>query len=375
MSNMGRSDVYAADGIPNIRIAFEKAGGQPKGWLSDYFINADKERVFYARIPALNTDGKPPRGSVVVTTGYNDSVYNNYDEISNWQTRGYDVYAMDWASQGASQRNPDHPNRPSSRPLDKHVRDMDQFVREVIQPEAQKPLILSTHSMGGAIGALYLREHPNVFTKAILGAPMLDLDTSILPREWFKKISHVANDMGLRNTSLPNWRNTLYRIKNFEHVKDLIRPSETLSNVFTGSSGNNFRPYELKLPTWGWVESAYQAMDRIKDKGFFKPIKTEILFVSAGQDELVDNDAIARAARETPNARHLHLETSQHSVWNASPENKARLWSEIDHMVGISSRTASATPLEPAGGQGSRYAQNPFASGAAFSPSFSPAAG
>ena len=341
MTNMRKSDVYAADGLPDIRTAFEKAGGQPTGWRSDYFLNEDNERVFYARIPALNTGGKPPRGSVVVTTGYNDSVYNNYDEIANWQKRGYDVYAMDWASQGASQRNPAHPNRPSSRPLDKHVRDLDTFVREVVQPEAQKPLILSTHSMGGAIAALYLRDHPGVFSKAVLGAPMLDLNTSFLPREWFKKISHVANDVGLRNTSLPNWRHALYRVKNFEHVKDLIRPSDTLTQIFTGSTANDFTPYELKLPTWGWVESAYRAMDRIKEDDFFKPVQTEILFVSAGHDELVNNRAIDRAVKDAPYARHLRLENSEHSIWNNTPENKTQLWGAIDNMLGTSNPTAA----------------------------------
>lgn len=313
---------FSKDGLPQIREDFKKARQQPEGWTSDYFKNADQENIFYAKIPALPF-GTPARGSVVLTTGYTDSIYNNYDSIREWQKRGYNVYAMDWASQGFSQRNPDHPNRPSSRPLTYHVRDLDQFIHHVVEPQANRPLILSTHSMGGAIAALYFKEHPNVFDKAVFAAPMLDLDTSILPREWFKNIAFVAKNIGLKNMSLPNWRDTIYSLKNLGKI----------SNTFTSAANDDYKPYELKLPSWGWVSSAYAAMDKTGKSGFFSDIKTDILFVSAGHDELVDNDVIARAAKEAPNGYLLHLSGAQHSVWSASPEDRSALWKNIDNFL------------------------------------------
>lgn len=346
---------FDKNGIPQIRSAFEKAGSLPDGWKSDYFVNSNQEKIFYAKAPAKLRDGETPRGSVVLTTGYNDSIFNNTDTISEWQKRGFDVYAMDWASQGASQRNAKNPNLPSARPLDYHVRDLDQFVRHVVEPQAEKPLILSTHSMGGAIGALYMQKHPDIFTKAVLGAPMLDLDTSILPRSWFNNIAKVANDIGLKNTSLPSWRDKLYEIKNFNpFAKKSDDAPGGLSSVFA-KARDGFKPYELKLPTWGWVESAYESMNKLNKPDFYNGIKTDILFVSAGRDELVDNKAIKRASERADNARLLNLPESQHGVWNSSPENKTRLWNEIDHLLEgrdmqpqIASRPASKpVPYQP----------------------------
>ena len=341
------SNEFDKNGIPSLRTAFEKAGALPEGWTSDYFINAHQEKIFYAKIPAKTGAGETPRGSVVLTTGYNDSIFNNTDTIREWQKRGFDVYAMDWASQGASQRNPLHPDRPSSRSLDYHVRDLDQFVRHIVEPQAEKPLILSTHSMGGAIGALYMQKYPDMFTKAVLGAPMLDLDTSILPRSWFKTIANVANNTGLKNTSLPNWREALYNIKNFNPFAKHDDKPQDLNKVFATAS-DGFKPYELAVPTWGWVKSAYSSMDKLNQKDFYKGIKTEILFVSAGHDELVDNKAVKSASHRAEKGRLLNLSEAQHGVWNSSSADKAQLWNEIDNMIdGLAPRIQTAQKSAP----------------------------
>ncbi len=322
---------FSKDGLPQIREDFAKARQQPSGWASSYFRNADQEKIFYAKIPA--SSGIPVQGSVVLTTGYGDSIYNEYDTIREWQKRGYDIYAMDWASQGFSQRNPAHPNRPSSRPLSYHVRDLDQFVHHVVEPQADRPLILSTHSMGGAIAALYLKEHPDVFDKAVLAAPMLDLDTSILPRQCFKNLAHIAKNIGLKNMSLPNWRDIIYDLKNFGRGK--------LSDTFSTAANDDYKPYELKLPTWGWVDSAYAAMDKTAKPDFFKDIRTQILFVTAGHDELVDNKIITIAAKAAPNGHLLHLPDAQHSIRSASTLDDAVLWKNIDALLHNSNQIIS----------------------------------
>ncbi len=322
---------YTKDGVPIIKTAFDTASYQPHGWTSGYFINKSHEKIFYSRTPAEG----PVQGTVVLTTGYNDSVYYFYDTIHEWQKRGYDVYAMDWAGQGASQRDPDHPDIPSTRPLSYHVRDLDQFINQIVKPHAEKPLILSTHSMGGHIGALYMKEHPDTFDKAILAAPMLDLNTSILPRKVFHDLAHVAGQLGFKNSSLPNWRDFLYRLQTASALPpNDLREDMSLSGKLRETFHQALQPYDLKLPTWGWVDSAYDSIEKVTKKGFFKNIKTDILFVTAGRDELVDNKAILKASKEAPHARVLDLPTSRHGVWESSTNNLAKLWSTIDDFTG-----------------------------------------
>ncbi len=323
---------YIKDGVPLIQVAFDTATYQPPGWTSNYFTNASNEKIFYAKIPAQLPPGEKPRGSVVLTTGYNDSIYYYYDTIGEYQKRGFDIYAMDWASQGASEHNQKHFDRPSTRPLSMHARDLDRFVTEIVQPVADRPLILSTHSMGGHIAALYLKDHPGVFDKAIIAAPMLDLNTSVLPRDWFHNLAHTASSVGLKNSPLPNWRDTLFKLQNFNPFRPDNKPDEpqTLSSKFREA----MKDYQLSLPTWGWVDNAYDSIKTVTKPGYFKDVKTEILFVSAGKDELVDNNAIARAAKEAPNGHLLHLPTSRHGVWETGAQNQATLWNEIDRFTG-----------------------------------------
>jgi lysophospholipase len=317
--------VFSTDGIPNLRAIFESANKQPTGWKNDYFRNADGETIFYATVPGKG----PSRGSVVLTTGYGDSIFNYYDTIREFQTRGFSIYAMDWASQGFSQRNPAHPDRPSSRPLDIHVRDLDLFVETIVRPEADAPLILASHSMGGHIGALYLKRHPEVFDSAILAAPMLDLNTSILPKTVFRNLADFMRKIGLGDTSLPNWRGALYRIQS----GDIFSPPQVVAGFDDGDP--QFKPYELKLPSWAWVDNAYDTIDRINGKDFFRDIPAKILFVAAGRDELVDNRSIENAARAVPDARLLTLDTARHGIWQSSLDDRQKLWRQIDALLGV----------------------------------------
>ena len=62
-----------------------------------------------------------------------------------------------------------------------YVEDLKMFLDKIVVKD-NTDLYLYAHSMGGAIGAMFLEKYTGYFKKAILSAPMLEIDTGKYPK-------------------------------------------------------------------------------------------------------------------------------------------------------------------------------------------------
>ena len=322
-----------ASGDTKLAATFNLARIYPKGWESGSFSNDEGRNIYYLKAAPLG----PKAGTVVFTTGYGDSINFHYDAIHNWQTRGYEVYAMDWINQGLSDReNPNHINDSNDRLLTRHAQDLEKFVNDVVPKDTTRPLLLSSHSMGGHIAMIYMKNNPNKFDGAVLAAPMLDLNTSFLPRPILKAIATTLTALGLGNIPIPDWRPLLTRIKETsQNLRDLVKTPEelSLSRASQEQVRALFKPIEIDLPNWKFIRRAYPSLDDMRSEDYFDDIKTPVLFVAAGKDELVSNDAIRFAAQQLPRGHLFELPDSAHGIWNDSDRNHTLLWNRIESFA------------------------------------------
>ena len=314
--------------------AFNLARFYPAGFKSGSFRNDEGRDIFYLK---ASPEGQS-KGRVVVTPGYGDSVNFHYDAIRKWQERGFEVYAMDWIGQGVSDReDPARIQSPNDRLMIRHMLDLQKFVEEVVPSKGPGPLILSTHSMGGHIGMLHLKHFPGVFDAAVMGAPLLDLNTSILPRSVFKGIVKAANALGFDDNPLPNWRHLINRVTAAsENIRNLTEHNpEDLSLSEQGQLRMRelLKDAEVGLPTWGFLRRIYPSLEEMRRDDYFDDINTPVLIVAAGMDELIRNKALAFAAKELPNGHLLEAPLSGHGVWNGTEKHKTLLWNGVDKFV------------------------------------------
>lgn len=197
--------------------------------------------------------------------------------------------------------------------------DLKKFVETVV-PKDGVPTVLVTHSMGGNINMQLLKYMPHTFDGAIMAAPMLDLNTSILPRFVFKGIVKAMEKLGFGDSSLPDWRNLINRVKNTSaNIQDLTsREPEKLSLTEQAQLRVRelLRPTDIELPTWSGIRAFYPAMDEMRRDDYYKDIATPVLLLAGGRDELVSNKAIFNAAAALPHGYALELPKTGHDVWN-----------------------------------------------------------
>ncbi len=246
---------------------------------SGSFSAFDKTEIYYEYFLAQN-----PKASVIIVHGLSEFTRKFYELSYYFLNEGYNVFIFDQRCHGLSGRLTDiiellHVDR-----FDDYVLDLEQFIEEIVLPTSNQPIYIYSHSMGGAISALFLEKRPEVIKKAVFAAPMLEPTVSQVPQyvgRWavrFGKIFLGSKKKfllsGEFNPEAPYKKEYDPSRNRFEHNMKMRR-----ENVY----------YQSTPMTFGWVCGALTVKFKILRKSRLKRIQTPILLLSAEKDKTVEN--------------------------------------------------------------------------------------
>ena len=235
-----------------------------------------------------------------------------------------------------------------------YLADAEVFIREVVkldeQEDAQK--ILLAHSMGGAIGTLYLQRHPLQFDKAVFSAPLIRLPSNVdnrLIRAGNRAKITLAPDAcaGIFTDCL--WTSEFQEeidvcTIDAEAAKaSLIDPETTsryshdakkVAEIECWISSNRPAVPSLGLggPTSGWLRATYDATDRLNAKKL--DLQTPLLIIGGGQDRTVSNVGQADFCDvDNPQCCRIEFADAGHELLIESELLKKRFFKEFDAFV------------------------------------------
>jgi lysophospholipase len=222
------------------------------------------------------------KATVVVVNGRTES-YMKYQELAYELTQqGFRVLMFDHRGQGLSARLTDNPHKGHINNFQQYVDDMHQLISNVLlADQGKQPLYLLGHSMGGAISTLYLEQHPDVFQKAALSAPMLGINGKLLYDEM--DACRLASVVSVFSTQ---------GYAGFTEKPYSEGPFET--NELTGSQPRyqwmqtlyqDNPQLQLGGATWGWLEQACAVLPQMQQHA--AAIKTPVLLMQAELDSIV----------------------------------------------------------------------------------------
>ena len=90
-----------------------------------------------------------------------------------WNARGYDFYAVDLRKYGRSLRPHQTPNFVTD--LREHFPDLDAAMHRVVERDGHDEVVISAHSTGGLISALWANERRPKVAGMVLNSPWLDM--------------------------------------------------------------------------------------------------------------------------------------------------------------------------------------------------------
>ena len=271
------------------------------------------------------------RGTVVHAAGRAEFLEKNAETIYRLHRMGFAVYAFDWRGQGLSSRMLKNRHKGFVATFDDYINDLDQFARQIVSPDRPGTKILLAHSMGGNIGLQYLHRAPEVFDRAVMVSPMFGINTFPLPRKWARILAAKAVDAGFSDRYIPgagDYRTAGHCFagnaltsdpKRFfdEHREIRENPDLALGGV-----------------TFGWLNAAFDAIERIDSQGFAEAVDTPILLVSGSRDRVVDQKAHARICRRLPFCRFLQIRDARHEILKETDSLQRVFWQAFERFTG-----------------------------------------
>lgn len=249
-------------------------------------------------------------GSIVISSGRIEG-YLKYKEVlfDLYQNR-YSVFILDHRGQGLSGRMSDNPHQGYVQDYQQYVDDLKTFYSQIVVPNSQHQPLLLGHSMGGAIGTLYLATYPDDFAKAAFTSPMYGIKTP-LPLWLAKALINTGQTLNHWFASRP-WY--------FIGQGDYLAVPFALNMLTNSKSRYQFfrQEYEqepkLQLGgvTFDWLDASITAMNRIAEQA--NQIESQILVLQAGNDMVVENQAQDHVCARLPHCQLQVIAKAKHEL-------------------------------------------------------------
>lgn len=267
------------------------------------------------------------RACVVLMAGRAEFIEKYFEVVDDLQSRGLSVAMMDWRGQGLSERLLPARERGHVDDFAAFRADLRLFTEEIVAKRFASRLILMTHSMGGAPGLGLLADGYDRFCAAVLCAPMTKLVASPTKMTLYRILSRAACMLGAARHSIPGAE---------EHSMSFE------GNVLTSDAERHARFRDLQLaapsaiirdPTYGWLYAAVEAMDDLHRPHRFDRLKTPVLIISAGNDQLVDSRDHDLLAQQSPLIRRVVIKGALHEIMMEVDHIRAAYWREFDAFI------------------------------------------
>lgn len=251
------------------------------------------------------------KANIVICHGFGEVTEKYYELIYYFIKERYSVFIMEHRGHGRSERLGIDNSQINVEKFDYYVEDFKKFIDDIVIPNSNdKSLLLFAHSMGGAIGTIFLEKYTNYFNGAILSSPMHEINTGKVPKILANIISNAIKLCGMELRYLPG--QAPYR----EQRKFVGRSTscrERYEYLYEKISNN--RQYHSGGASVLWyLESVKATKELMKKKNASKVITPTLLF-QAECDTRVIPKAHNKFASYASNCKLVHLKKSKHEPY------------------------------------------------------------
>ncbi|WP_035790612.1 alpha/beta fold hydrolase [Butyrivibrio sp. FC2001] len=239
---------------------------------------------------------------------------------------GLGFYFLEQRGHGYSEGKMKEPDVVYIDDYNTYVEDFHVFMDKVVMPAtSEMKRILIAHSMGGAVGTLFLESYQGYFDRTILSSPMLKMK-SVPSKLVIILIRIYAFLFGKRKSMAP-------RQKHFD-AKPVFETSSAQSRArydYMFEMRLKDEHYQTYGAAIGWGLASYKVHDRI-----FKNtsrLTLPITVFTAGQDHLIDPDGYREFAAKVPHAKIIAFENSRHEIFNATEETRNEYFRQVLEIV------------------------------------------
>ena len=192
-----------------------------------------------------------------------------------------------------------------------YIKDLKTFLDSIVVPNLNdRKLYLFAHSMGGAIGALFLEKHNNYFEKAILNCPMMEIDTGKYPKIVSKIVSKLFCTIGMGNKYL-------FGHRPFNSKPDFINSATSSRKRYDSYFNKQLEHKELQTSggSFNWLNQAFKGIKELLKEENIQNIKADVLLFQAGKDTFVKPNGHNKFVSLAKNCEFVRFEDAKHEIY------------------------------------------------------------
>ena len=266
-----------------------------------------------------------PRGTVLVLHGFTENAYKYSELIYSLVRNRFDVVAYDQRGHGRSGRA-EGISDPSVTHVDRfedYVEDL-AAVCETVLGSLPKPWTLFSHSMGGAVSALFLEQHPDVFSAASLCAPMIAPNTGGIP-------SGLSGCLARTLCLFGQGKKRPFFMKPYQGPEDFETSCATDFGRFTWYDSVKYgnKEYRNSVPSCRWIAESVAVTGKILAPGAPESIRCPVLLSTADRDYSVLPDPQKEFIDRVPKGRRIFVKDSRHEIFRSVNAVFFPWWHEI----------------------------------------------
>jgi len=302
----------------------------PQGCQALWLRAADGTRLRTIVWTALFAGISNVRGTVFLFGGRTEYAEKYYEVIGELIARGFCVATVDWRGQGLSERALADPRKGHVGDYVEFDSDLRAFMGE-IAPSMPRPWIGLAHSMGGNILTRAMHDRSDMFAAVVLTAPMLGLRLgNRYVAAAVKAAAVIGNSIGLADHYVPGASSRANDEVPFEQnilthdgARYEIHQSQIRTEPALGLGG----------ATYGWLAASLRSIRKVLNAKYLSAIRTPLLIFQAGDDQLIDRDALAFVTKHIVGAEMIRIEGSHHEIMIETDDIRAQFWAGFDDFI------------------------------------------
>ena len=265
-----------------------------------------------------------PKGVIVISHGFTESIQKFTESIYYMLQAGYEVWGLDHRGHGYSFRANNNPFVVHADHFRDYVLDLKHLTEKRVKPAAGKlPVYLYCHSMGGCIGAWIIERYPKLFDKAVLSSPMLGLSFGKIPVPLVYAGAKLKSLHGRR--AEPVHPTNEFEEEDFENSCD----SSACRYHFYFQKRLADRKLQTRTASLGWGMESAKACARVTSGFWASRIRIPVLLCQAGNDTVVKNDSQLKFLRHVPKAEFFRMPNMKHELYMTDSDMLIQYWERI----------------------------------------------
>lgn len=270
-----------------------------------------------------------PVGTVLIVHGFTENICKYSELIYSLVHHDYSVVAYDQRGHGRSGRAEGLPH-PSVTHVDRfedYVEDLEMICDAVLR-SCPKPWKILAHSMGGAVTALYLEKHHDVFSSAVLCSPMISPNLGGIPAFVVKPFCFAACLFG-RGKQYPFFRKPYAGPEAFE-TSCATDPERFAWYDAVKAARVEF---QNSVPSYGWIKESVAVTGKILAPGAPESISCPVLLSAADMDTAVMPEPQKAFISRVPEGKYLFVKGTRHEIFRSRNAELFPWWEEVINFL------------------------------------------